>query len=549
MVNYFSKTIGKTLNLGDKRMNKRLLRSLTLILFFFICSCQSYNQNEQNTVQDQSQRPTDQKKVVMIMIDSLMGATLDESINNGDIPALQYLIERGQYYQDLIVPFPSMSVTVESTLITGEMPDKHHIPGLSWFNKDEDRIVNYGTSLKFLLDNGLSQGIYDVMYNLNNEHLNQDVTTIYEQLEDQGFTSGSINMLLYRGHEQHKLTLPLLADKMAKLPRMIETKGPKSLTFGQFTRPNSLNGDPYTDGLLHRFGLRDRYSMEVTQSMIENGEQPDFLLVFFPDNDKEVHKHGPSYLEGLKDADQYLQDVLNSYGSWKKAIDENIFIIFGDHGQDQLLDNEDELAINLNDLAAPFHHADLGDPVSDGEIAFGVNQRMSYVYDVHDKGILPAITERALNDSRIDLIAWCDQNWINVMSPDHEKMLRFKSGGNWQDEYHQQWTVEGNSEVLSLQIDEDKQKLSYEDYPDVLHHISTALNSHDGTKLILAAKPGYSFLADGIETHEGGGEHGGLHKNDLLTALIITGTEKSPDSLRFVELKDYILELLSSTNE
>ena len=37
-----------------------------------------------------------------------------------------------------------MSVTIDSTLITGTNPDKHKIPGLVWYNEDEQRIINYG---------------------------------------------------------------------------------------------------------------------------------------------------------------------------------------------------------------------------------------------------------------------------------------------------------------------------------------------------------------------------------------------------------------------
>ncbi|UCZ54425.1 alkaline phosphatase family protein [Bacillus shivajii] len=526
------------------------MRKLLLLFILLLSSCQNPDSQE-NTVDPfyDTSITTSNKKVIMVMIDSMMGSSLNKSMEEGNVPALQYLIKHGQYYKDLVVPFPSMSVTVESTLVTGEMPDKHQVPGLSWFKKDEDRIVNYGTTPEFWMKNGFSKGIYDVFYNLNNDHLNENVTTIFEELDTRGFSSGAINTLLYRGNHEHTLHLPEVTNNLTDLPEQIQTKGPTTLAFGEFTRPESIEGDPFTDGIFHRFGLRDRYSMEVVQGLIENEEQPDFLFMFFPDNDKKVHKHGPHYRRGLEQADEYLQDVLNSYDSWEQAIEENIFIILGDHGADKLSAIEEELAINLENLAGDYLISPLGQPASRGDIAFGVNQRMSYIYDVQEQGILPIISNHAMNDSRIDLIAWLDDEWVEVLSPDHKGVLRFKKDGEFSDRYDQTWKIEGNHEIVKLLVDHDDKLISYTDYPDVLNHLETSLNSHDGSKLVLVAKPGHSFYTDGVEMHEDGGEHGGLHKNDLLTALVITGTDLEPDSRRFVDLKNFVLDLFEGDKE
>ncbi|GEN45480.1 alkaline phosphatase family protein [Alkalibacillus haloalkaliphilus] len=530
-------------------MNRPFNTFLLFVLFSLtISGCQHNQSSEDEKYEEQVDSSFSDKKVVMVMIDSIMDHTLNHVIEEGDAPALQYLKENGQYYPDLIAPVPSMSVTIESTILTGEMPDQHHVPGLSWYDEKEDRIVNYGTTWQFWMKNDFSQSAYDVLYRLNNEHLNEDVPTIFEELDKEGLTSGSINLIVYRGNHPHQLTIPLYLDEVSDLPETIETKGPNVLALGRVTKPEIIEDEEeLSDGLFNRIGLQDQYSMEVVQELIDQDDQPDFTFIFFPENDRETHKNSPSYTGGIEDAEEYLQGILNSYESWEEAIEENIFIVFGDHGQDQMLEKEEDIAIDLESLYAEYSFAELGEPVSQGEVAFGINQRSAYVYDVHDAGILPELAEQSLQDSRIDFAAWQEGDEVHVISPDVEGLLQFKVNGEWIDRYDQSWSIEGNEQILDLNM--SRNEVVYSDYPDVLNHLITALNSHDTPKIMLAAKPGHSFRAEGITIHEAGGEHGGFHKNDLMASMIVSGTDQSPEYIRMVDLKDYILKLLTSDSE
>ncbi|WP_100400008.1 alkaline phosphatase family protein [Bacillus sp. FJAT-44742] len=522
------------------------MRNVFLVFFvLLLCSCSGTEKEEyEPDIQANDTNPS--KNVVMIIIDTMMGSSLDKSMEEGNVPALEFLVNKGQYYKDLVVPFPSMSVTVESTLVTGEMADKHRVPGLSWYDQQSDRVVNYGSTVPFWIRNGFSEGIFDVFYRLNNEHLSKDVSTVFEELERRGHTSGSINALIYRGGHRHELNMPPLTKELTDLPSSIYTSGPDILAFGQFEKPGILKRKQFSDGVFQRLGLHDKYTVEVTQELIKENIQPDFMLLFLPDNDKKNHKHGPHYRRGLEAAEGHLQDILNSYGSWEKALEENIFIVLGDHGADKLLPEKEEVAIDLDHLLSSFSIAKLGQPVSDGDIALGVNQRMTYVYDVHNQGILPEVIEASLEEEGIDLAVWEEDGWMKAFSPDHKGELRFKRGDVWKDRYNQGWEIEGNEEILTLDLEKEKKQVKYVDYPDVLNQLESALASHETPKVILAAKPGHSFLAEGITVHEDGGEHGGLHKNDLLAAMVIAGTEKEPASLRMVDLKEYVLDLFDN---
>jgi hypothetical protein len=88
--------------------------------------------------------------------------------------------------------------------------------------------------------------------------------------------------------------------------------------------------------------------------------------------------------------------------------------------------------------------------------------------------------------------------------------------------------------------------MQYGDYPDALSRLYSSFFSHDGEYLIVCAKPGHEFKGEGSPTHIGGASHGGLHKQDSYVSMIVNGTETTPRHMRILEMKDWILELLTS---
>jgi hypothetical protein len=75
--------------------------------------------------------------------------------------------------------------------------------------------------------------------------------------------------------------------------------------------------------------------------------------------------------------------------------------------------------------------------------------------------------------------------------------------------------------------------------------IHSSLYSHEGNFFIVSAKPGYDFLGEGSPTHVGGASHGGLNQQDSLVPLIVTGTYLAPSHLRLINLKEWILSLIT----
>lgn len=121
------------------------MKKIILILLInaaLLAGCQTRPPN-MHQLHTQSERTPSSKPVILLMADSIMDKPLQEAIRNGQAPAFEFLITHGRYYPDVVSSFPTMSVTVDSTLLTGTHPDQHRIPGLVWFNAGEQRVINY----------------------------------------------------------------------------------------------------------------------------------------------------------------------------------------------------------------------------------------------------------------------------------------------------------------------------------------------------------------------------------------------------------------------
>lgn len=484
------------------------------------------------------------KSVIYLLIDSLLASAIDHGVAQKKLPALQFLIEHGQYYRDMVTSFPTMSVTIDCSLVTGTYPDQHYVPGLAWYDSDAERVINYGTGPMEVIRQGIPAVLEDAVLRLNGEHLNPDVPTIYEDLAQHGFTCGTINGLVYRGPVQHTMTIPSWMRMITSWPDRIQVKGPDWFSLGGLSNP--LNGKIQApQSIFHRLGLNDTYSVETLKHLIRTEQLPDFLYVYMPSMDKLLHKKGPSVLKGAVEADKKLQAVLEAFGSPEQALQRAVFVISGDSGVSQIRPAQDQPIIQLHKLFEGYNVLHPGQKTTaHTEIVLAVNETMAYVYCLKDTLDLRHIAQPLSADDRIDFVAWKEEGWIVASRNGQE--LRFKPGDAWTDDYEQTWTIKGPLELLDLQPDESRDEIRYGKYPDVLQRIYGSLNSHRGRYLIVGAKPGYELADRSSPTHKGGGGHGSLSLGESLIPLIIAGTDLKPPKLRLVDLKDYLMEVVFS---
>jgi predicted AlkP superfamily pyrophosphatase or phosphodiesterase len=477
-------------------------------------------------------------KMILLVIDSLMDKPLKKAIEDGKAPALEFFKKNGQYRSDLVSSYPTMSVTIDSSLITGTYPDQHKIPGLVWFDDKEKRIITYGNGLFEILKLGVSDFARNGLYAYNNQDLSSNVKTIHEDLDNAGLKTASINALIYRGNYSHTLKVPGFISKVANLPDEIQTKGPETLSLGVFTKENQENNH-----IVNRIGLNDSFAAEELIYLLKNNTLPSFTILYLPENDHPVHKKGPSTIKGIEDVDKQLQDVLNSFPDWNDALANIVWVIMSDSNQSKVKSNKKEALIDLRKELSEYNILELGEPVrAKDEIVITANERMAYLYILKEDIQLRQMAKKLQKEPRIAWIAWKDSEGIKVISPDHQGELLFQPGGPYTDQYHQSWSVKGNSEILDMKIKENK--ISYGNYPDALARLSGAAESQKGSFLITDAKPGYEFIGESSPEHSSGGAHGSMHKTDSSVPLIVSGTNKSIDNLRIVDLKEWIIEII-----
>ena len=238
------------------------------------------------------------KKVIFLLVDSLMPNILEECIRNRTVPALQFLKARGRFWPNCVTVFPTMTASVDSSLLTGVYPDVHRVPGLIWYNPEEKMIVNYINGWKCIKKLGLFNCANNVIYNLNEKHLSKQVTTLFEELASRGKTSASINAIVHRGPKKHHVRLPFLTKLATGFRSFDEISGPDVLTLGAMIQSDLERIIPRSiQGYRRFYGINDAYAVSVAKHLIQSDRQPDFMLVYLPDNDHEIHKKSPAYGE------------------------------------------------------------------------------------------------------------------------------------------------------------------------------------------------------------------------------------------------------------
>lgn len=520
---------------------KKLLVIILLIILIIIISIFIAGRNNANQSLGEKNIEPASRPVIFILIDSLMSEPLQDAVQSGKAPALKFLMDKGMFYPDFISSYPTMSVSIDSTLLTGTYPDEHRLPGLVWYDEKEKRIINYGSAMEEMVKLGVNHVFMDHVYRLNNQHLSREVKTVHEELADAGMQSASINALIYRGKENKELKLSKTLADVSNLPERINIKTPPIFSYGAFAQYSPQNKE--NTQLWERYGFNDKFATEEMKYIIKRDKLPAFTIVYFGDLDQDIHKEGPHHLEAIEKVDIQIQEVLNSFDSWEHALKDKIWLVLGDSGQAPVKDKSDHALIHLADLLEDYSiHRPSESITGNEQIVLALNERMTYIYKLDSGLTFEEIASRLQMDSRIGFVAWKTENGVRVVNEEENKSLAFSPGGEIKDSFEQTWNLDGDLSILDLKLTDTK--VDYGDYPDALARLHSALYSHEGDFLIADAKPGYEFIAEGTPTHPGGGSHGSLHKADSIVPLIVTGTDTKPTNNRILDLKAWIMQLM-----
>lgn len=479
------------------------------------------------------------KRLIVLVVDSLMESALRETIRKGKAPALQFLQENGQLLSAVVSAYPTMSVTIDSTLLTGTYPDRHRIAGLVWYDEKKKELISYGSSRKEVMMLGVRRVFYNALKKLNHDHLSRQVKTIHEILHEKGKSSASINVLVYRGSRCGEIFPPRIAVWLRQLPQKINVNVPAYFGYG------SLSGDNRNTRHGHfwqSYGFNDTRSVNELVRLIRHQSLPSLSIVYLPNNDKKVHKKGRMTTKGIEKADRELQKVLDAFGSWEQALKENIWVVMGDSGQGRVGKTKDAI-IDLPKLLSHYRIPSLSESITEkDQLVLALNERMAYIYVVDPALRVEEVVDVLREDGRIGFLAWRDEETIRVVGNRGKGSLSFRHGGSLKDDYNQQWEIKGDLSVLDIR--QVEKKLVYGNYPDAFARLEAALRSHEGRIIVADALPGYEFVRKGSPVHRGGAAHGSLHADDSLVPVIVTGTRTQPEHRRIVDLQKWMLRLI-----
>jgi hypothetical protein len=256
------------------------------------------------------------KPVVLIVIDGLTPSMLEAT----DEPALRFLLDHGSYRRS-VSTFPSLTPVCLASIATGAGPDVHGIPHLVWWNRAEERLVEYGSSFAALRASGLVQGLRDSVVNLNERHLSRSAETVYESLEGAGLTTAAINITTYRGRHRH----------LSPIPGFPPVHGPKRFFFYSVYE-SDRTGAPIA-WLNRSLGSIDAYAASIGRWLVTR-DGFDLLVHYLPDYDYASHALGPDAAhDALARADTSIAALLDAAGGPDEFLDRYAVVLCSDHGQ------------------------------------------------------------------------------------------------------------------------------------------------------------------------------------------------------------------------
>jgi predicted AlkP superfamily pyrophosphatase or phosphodiesterase len=419
------------------------------------------------------------KKLVLIVVDGMTPEAFEHGVETGRAPALAYLARHGEYRRATSV-FPSLTPVCLSSIATGAGPDGHHIPGLAWWNRQEKRIVEYGSSFSALRKAGFSQGVLDTIVNMNERHLSRDATTVYEALEDAGFVAGAINITCYRGRHSYRPNVPGLRRTV---------HGPSRFFFYNLFE-SDRTGAPFV-GRGRKVGAVDGYAVGVGRWLVTR-DAFDFLVFYLSDYDFASHAHGPAGAMdvALERVDASIAALLVAAGGPDEFLERYAVILLSDHGQTEITQ-----VARLEP-----HFADLKD-----QVVVTASNRAGQIY------LLPG--------AKVDAAALAHR-----LDGEPAVELTLRSEGD---------------ENVARRCGEDFPARELE-HPDAAERVRAALANPNAGELLVSAAEGWELVDLGGRHHLGGGSHGSLVAGDSFVPLLTIGIDGSP--ARITEVVPAVLD-------
>lgn len=327
-------------------------------------------------------------RMVLIIIDGLRRDVLMRALENGELPHITRIVGEAPgtcaCHIEAVSTAPSITFTAQASLITGQHPGAHGIPG----NESFDRFgrISDGRPRHFGFDVGDTLAADDAVAvfttGLASRFLRPETPTLFEIVGAHRLRSAVFYYMYARGAQFWQ--------------------PPNVLDIARFTKGRGalgLEAGAYDAGMLRHVVRR-----------LARGDHPDVLLTYFMGLDHHSHMHGigsqPAYLRNVLDPQiGQLLDALTRHG----MMENTLFVLASDHGQvDAVADARHSLRLGFpfdmelihifNALGLDVHDKPGEDPNCDA--VMGLNGGLAHVYlqnragrwadsPCYDKDVLP----------------------------------------------------------------------------------------------------------------------------------------------------------------
>lgn len=465
------------------------------------------------------------KPVIYTVIDGMSVEALEQVTSSGQAPALAFIKENASYSRDSVAIFPTITPAATASLITGEVPARHGIPGMCWYDRSASRFVNYGQSPRVAVIEGASQIVEDALQNLNMKHLNPDVQTLHESLHDLGLVTASINFMIFRGPFMHELR-PNFLERVflgRKLPDALP--GPKEHYFADVIQGPANGCDEHLPkrGLDKRIKATDGFAACVTRGLIEK-KAADMILFYLHENDHASHRSGPEgQVESLAKADEHVAYVLDAFGSWEEALDNLDFVVTADHSQSPISDEDDHI-LDLPEVLEDFTQVKPQrdkEYFEDNDVAIAGNGRVAFFYLNEDRraDLREPVARTLVGCDGIDQVMWRSEDRY-VVDSSRGRVTFWESDGGVEDERGNRWAYEGELAAVSGVVEGNEMRTP--EYPLAFWRIVNALDLDRVGDVVATTKLTYEFKDIGGGDHKGGGDHASLHVQDSIVPFMST---------------------------
>ncbi|MEZ6071288.1 MAG: alkaline phosphatase family protein [Pirellulales bacterium] len=484
------------------------------------------------------------KRVLLIVIDALSSRHVQEAFSSGRLPHLRRLVELGTSREECTAVFPSITPAATASLITGCYPVDHGIPGAFFYHRESDRVHYLGDDIWPILHDGFGEYFRDFLVRLNQSVLRQP--TLFERVEAAGRRASCLNYIFFHGIQRHDVTVPWLLRLLPGVPRQAVVAGPERLYLGDLVddEPDDIDaaeGDPTAPGgPLHRFGFNDESTAAMLLLQAHRGDWPDLTVAYFPENDFESHRSGPSAaIETVQRVDDHLGELFEESGGVESLLRRVAILITGDHSQSDLVEDTNARGINLDDVLAREALVPAGSAWDDEEqLMVCPNMRACQLYLRGSRSErLSGIVAKLAADERVDQVIWRetskdDGDRFHVVRRDDEELTFWIAGADvarGEDAFGNRWNWTGTLAPVEAEVSPSG-RIGYGPYPNALERIATSFPRPTAGDIWATARVGYEFHLPETSVHRRG-SHGSLHALDSTSPLIFAGASED-DALR-----------------